>query len=247
MAREILKFIKVEKNYAEKQVLKGIDFSIAAGEFFAFVGANGQGKTTLMKGMLDFIQMDGGDIEIFGHSHRLTEARKPLAYLPERFNPPYFLTGRGFLQYMLQLHQRPYHEAAVLSVLKNLDLDPAALDGSVRSYSKGMTQKLGLAGCFLSEKPLLLLDEPMSGLDPKARVLLKRQLLRMKEAGCSLFFSTHLLADVEELCDRLAILHNGQLRFIGSPQACRESFPGQTLEESFIRCIDGELEASELQ
>jgi ABC-2 type transport system ATP-binding protein len=240
MSQEILKFTKVEKKYTGKVVLGGIDLSVAAGEFFAFVGANGQGKTTLMKGMLDFIEMDGGEIEILGKSHRLTASRESLAYLPERFNPPYFLTGREFLQYILKLHQRPYQEAAVLTMMNHLDFDPMALDRSVRSYSKGMTQKLGLAGCFLSEKPLMLLDEPMSGLDPKARVLLKRQLLRMKEAGCSLFFSTHLLADVEELCDRMAILHNGQLRFIGSPKSCRKQFPGQTLEESFINCIDAE-------
>ncbi len=124
----------------------------------------------------------------------------------------------------MKLHQRSFNEDAVLSMFAHLDLDPAALDSSVKSYSKGMTQKLGLAGCFLSEKPLLLLDEPMSGLDPKARVLLKRQLLRMKESGASLFFSTHLLADVEELCDRMAILHNGHLRFVGSPKSCRDRF-----------------------
>ncbi|MBF0357760.1 MAG: ABC transporter ATP-binding protein [Magnetococcales bacterium] len=238
MSKEMLKFTNVKKKFVEKEVLQGIDLTVETGEFFAFVGANGQGKTTLMKGMLDFLHMDGGEIEIAGKSHRSTEARSSLAYLPERFNPPYFLTGRSFLQYMMKLHQRPYHESVVLTMLDHLDLDKAALDKPVRSFSKGMTQKLGLAGCFLSEKPLLLLDEPMSGLDPKARVLLKRQLLRMKQAGYSLFFSTHLLADVEELCDRMAILHNGHLRFVGSPKECRKQFPGQSLEESFINCID---------
>ncbi len=96
MAQEILKFKQVIKNFADKKVLQGIDLSVKAGEFFAFVGANGQGKTTLMKGMLDFIQMDGGEIDIGGKSHLLTSARGSIAYLPERFNPPYFLTGRGF-------------------------------------------------------------------------------------------------------------------------------------------------------
>jgi ABC-2 type transport system ATP-binding protein len=238
MTEEILKFKQVTKNFADKKVLQGIDLSVEAGEFFAFVGANGQGKTTLMKGMLDFIKMDGGEIDIFGKSHLLTSARGSISYLPERFNPPYFLTGRGFLQYIMKLHQCAYDEDAVLSMFSHLDLDPAALGSSVKSYSKGMTQKLGLAGCFLSEKPLLLLDEPMSGLDPKARVLLKRQLLRMKENGSSLFFSTHLLADVEELCDRMAILHDGHLRFVGSPKACRDRFGGKSLEESFINCIE---------
>lgn len=238
LAQHAIYFNKVSKSFADNKVLAGIELAVGKGEFFAFVGANGQGKTTLMKGLLDFLQIDDGNIEIFATPHRQTAARTHLAYLPERFSPPHFLTGRGFLQYLLKLHQRPYMEAEVASLLRNLDLDAAALDLEVASYSKGMTQKLGLIGCFLSQKPLLLLDEPMSGLDPKARVLLKRQLLRMKAAGHTLFFSTHLLADVEELCDRMAILHGGQLRFVGSPKACRAHFGGKSLEESFITCID---------
>ncbi len=219
--------------------MNAVDLSVAAGEFFAFVGANGAGKTTLIKGLLDFVRIDGGRIDIFGQSHLLTAAREPLAYLPERFMPPYFLNGRGFLTYMMHLFRLDYSQEEAVAVLTDLDLDPAALDKPVRTYSKGMTQKLGLAACFLSGKKLLLLDEPMSGLDPKARVLLKRKLLSLKAAGRSLFFSTHLLADVEELCDRMAIIHSGRILFVGSPQRCRQLYPGNTLEESFIQCIEG--------
>lgn len=238
MAAATLQFKAVSKNFSGKPVLKGIDLAVSPGEFFAFVGANGTGKTTLIKGLLDFIQIDGGEIHLFGQSHRDTTSREHLAYLPERFTPPYFFTGRDFLKYMLRLHRRPFVEAEVRDIFQRLDLDPASQDKPVRTYSKGMTQKLGLAVCFLSQKKLLLLDEPMSGLDPKARVLLKRHLLHLKKAGLTLFFSTHLLADVEELCDRMAILHQGKIHYVGSPRGCRDRYPGATLEESFIHCIE---------
>ena len=236
---DILRFAGVRKRFASHEVLQGLDFSVRQGEFFAFVGANGQGKTTLIKGLLDFIRMDAGNIFIHGKDHRETQARAGVAYLPERFNPPYFLKGMEFLKYVIQLYRQPFHFDAVVATLSALDLDLAALDRPVRAYSKGMTQKLGLAGIFLSGRELLVLDEPMSGLDPKSRVLLKRRLLELKGEGRTLFFSTHLLADVEELCDCMAILHQGRLCFEGSPSLCRKKFPGKTLEESFIQCIEG--------
>ncbi|MBF0145059.1 MAG: ABC transporter ATP-binding protein [Magnetococcales bacterium] len=236
---DVLRFEGVRKRFAAHEVLQGLEFTVRQGEFFAFVGANGQGKTTLIKGLLDFIRIDGGNIFIHGKDHRETRARSGLAYLPERFTPPWFLKGGEFLRYVTRLHQQPFVADQVDEILADLDLEPAALKRHVRDFSKGMTQKLGLAGAFLSGRDLLVLDEPMSGLDPKARVMLKRRLLKFKEEGRTLFFSTHLLADVEELCDRMAILHSGHLRFEGSPADCRKDYPGNTLEESFIRCIDG--------
>ena len=107
----------------------------------------------------------------------------------------------------------------------------------VRSYSKGMTQKLGLAACFLARKDLYVLDEPMSGLDPKARALLKARLQDLRARGCTLFFSSHALADVEEICDRMASLHDGHLRFVGSPAECRRRYEADSLEQAYMRCI----------
>jgi ABC-2 type transport system ATP-binding protein len=228
---------QVVKNYDKKTVLKSIDLEIAQGEFFGLVGMNGAGKTTLLKCLLDFCAVDQGTIEIFGVSNRLTQAREPLAFLPERFMPPYYLTGKDFLTYMLRLQNIPYQTQAAEQALNELDLDLSALTKPVRSYSKGMTQKLGLAACFLAQKKLYVLDEPMSGLDPKARALLRARLQALREQGGTLFFSSHALADVEGICDRMAILHEGQLRFVGSPQACREQYAAETLEQAYMRCI----------
>ena len=100
-----------------------------------------------------------------------------------------------------------------------------------------MAQKLGLAACFLADKPLLVFDEPMSGLDPKARVLARLYLSSLRAGGGTVFFSTHLLADAAGLCDRMGVLHDGAMRFVGSPARLREMFPAATLEESWLACI----------
>jgi len=238
MNHDAIAFQNVTKRYGNVPVLNGLDFSVRAGECFGLVGVNGAGKTTLIKSLLDFCAIDGGEIALFGIPHRKTASRQALAFLPERFTPPYYLTGRDFLAYLLKLHGRAFAAGDAVAMLEALDLDPAALGRPVRAYSKGMAQKLGLAACFLSGKRLLILDEPVSGLDPKARALVKRHLLRLKAAGHTLFFSTHALPDVEELCDRMAILHGGEIRFVGSPAECRDRFESATLEQAFLNCIN---------
>jgi ABC-2 type transport system ATP-binding protein len=232
-----LEIQQLAKNYGKLPVLQPLDLTVQRGECFGLVGKNGAGKTTLIKCLLDFCDIDGGAIHILGIPHREHRARRPLAYLPESFMPPHALTGRDFLQYMLALRELPYVEEQALALCTALDLDPQALTRQARSYSKGMTQKLGLAACSLSQAELFLLDEPMSGLDPKARALLKRQLAQLKQAGKTVFFSSHVLADVEEICDRMAILHDGKLAFVGTPAACRTSYQADTLEAAYLACI----------
>ncbi len=237
MPTPALRFRQVVKRYGAVPVLDGVDLDIAAGECVALAGVNGAGKTSLFKCLLDFVALDGGSIEIFGACHRDPAARAPLAYLPERFAPPYYLTGDEFLRMMCKLHSQPWDAARAADLLAALELDPAAMRASVRGYSKGMTQKLGLAGCLLPAKPLLLLDEPMSGLDPKARAQFKACLLALCRAGTTILFSTHALADVDDIGDRLAILDGGILRFTGSPDQCRAQFGGATLEQAFLNSL----------
>ena len=226
------------KGFKSHDVLKGVNLQVKPGEYFGLVGMNGAGKTTLIKSLLDFCQIDRGSIRIFDTGHRQTAARDQLAYLPERFNPPYYLTGREFLRYMSRLHGVRYRRETVETLFHHLDLDLAALSRPVRTYSKGMAQKLGLATCFLSQRRLLVLDEPMSGLDPKARALFKDYLKEARDTGQTIFFTTHLLNDVESLCDRLAILHQGEVRFTGSPAACCEAYAAEDLERAYLNAID---------
>ncbi len=235
--RQALAFQGLAKSYGKKPVLLDISLSVDQGEFMGLVGANGAGKTTLIKCLLDFCGIDKGAIRIFDVPHTDEFARAPLAFLPEKFMPPYYLTGRDFLAYISRLHGAPYNEARVKSVLESIDLDGAALTKPVRQYSKGMGQKLGLAACFLFDKDLLVMDEPMSGLDPKARACLKRCLLDLKQKGKTLFFSTHLLNDVEMLCDRVVILHEGHVRFTGTTAECCEMYETDDFEQAYLRVI----------
>ena len=237
MSEIALRFSEVTKAYGATAALSALSLEVRRGEFFGLVGVNGAGKTTLMKCLLDFCDADGGAIEIFSVPHRDTSSRSRLAFLPERFNPPYYLTGRDFLRYSLELHRTPYDEAPVARMFEALDLEPAALDRPARAYSKGMTQKLGLAACLLSGKDLYVLDEPTGGLDPKARALLKSELKAARGAGHTVFFTSHALADVAEMCDRMAVLHAGRLRFAGTPGELTARYGAGDLEQAFLACI----------
>ena len=233
MAEPVVRFLRVSKSFGRASVLRGIELDIRPGEFLGLAGINGAGKTTLLKCLLDFCDLDEGEIRVHGVGHRRPEARRQLAFLPERFTPPYFLTGREFVRMMLRLASRGFDEARVRAMFDALDLDLSALDKPVRTYSKGMTQKLGLAACFLSDRELYILDEPMSGLDPKARACVRELLLALKGQGRTLLFHV-----------AFARGHRGNLRPYGNPapgnvclrgaaaalaRALRRSVPGARL------------------
>lgn len=240
MSDTALRFERVGKAYAGVTALHDFSLDVPRGEFLALVGVNGAGKTTLIKCLLDFCDADSGTIEIFGTPHVETAARARVAYLPERFTPPYYLTGRDFLLYMLGLYGAPYEEERVVRTFRALDLDPGALTRPARAYSKGMTQKLGLAACLLSGRALYVLDEPAGGLDPKARALFKQELRALRNGGNTVFFTSHALADVAELCDRMAVLHGGRLLFAGTPAELVRQHGGADLERAFLDCIAAE-------
>jgi ABC-type multidrug transport system ATPase subunit len=234
MKNAILSFRNLRKSYAGAEALTNFTLDVGRGACFGVVGVNGAGKTTLIKCLLDFCDFDSGEIYIDSIAHRETSSRAQLAFLPERFNPPYFLTGRDFLEHMSALYCTRYDDSEARNMFAELGLEPAALDKTARDYSKGMTQKLGLAACFLSGRELLVLDEPSSGLDPRARVLLKRKLAALREAGRTIFFTSHALADVEEMCDQVAVIHDGKLRFAGTPAELAASQHAQNIEQAFM-------------
>jgi len=233
----IIKCEQVVKHYAKNLVLDGVDLKIKQGEFFGLVGMNGSGKSTLIKSILDLVSIDSGSIKINNCSHRKVFSREDVAFLPDRFSPPAHLTAKDFIQYMLRLHASDSSQEKIDKVLDGLELDKSVMKESVNKLSKGMTQKLGLASCLLSGKKLLILDEPMSGLDPRARVLFKSQLKALKEQGATIFFSSHVLADVEELADTMAVLHNRKIVFTGSPDEFKTHYNAVNVEQAFMNCI----------
>jgi len=227
----------LRKEYGHHLALDNVSLTVPQGEFFGLVGENGAGKTTLIKCVLDFCDTQSGCIRLFGTDHRQTAARAGLAFLPERFNPPHFMTGREFLHFMAELHRHPHDDTRAKAAVSALQLDPAALDRQARTYSKGMTQKLGLAACLLSEKPMLILDEPTSGLDPKARALLKAELRRLHSEGRTIIMTSHALSDVEEMCSQMAVVHDRQLRYVGTPAEFLKTYRASRLEEAYLASI----------
>jgi ABC-2 type transport system ATP-binding protein len=231
------------KHFGAQCALDRITLELAPGAALGLVGANGAGKTTFIKCALDLCAPDAGRIELFGRDSRHASARARLAYLPERFVPPHYLLGREFLAMTLALAGSRFDTARAAALVAELELEPQALERPVRQLSKGMTQKLGLAACFLQERDLYLLDEPMSGLDPAGRLAVKSVLSRLNGGGRALFFTSHVLSDVEELCSTIAVLDAGRLRYRGAPADLRARFGEDNLERAFLKCIRSDADA----
>jgi ABC-type multidrug transport system ATPase subunit len=232
-----LRIAALTKRYRKLEALSRVELELAPGEAFGLVGANGAGKTTLIKCILDLTAYDSGSIAIFGIESKDPTSRGRLAYLPERFNPPYYLRAREFLAMMLELAGERYDASHVQGICDALELEREALEQPVRNLSKGMTQKLGLAGCFVVPRELYVLDEPMSGLDPAARVAVKALLRRLVAGGRTLLFTSHVLADVDELCASIAVLERGRLRWQGTPAGLCQRYADSSLERAFMKCI----------
>jgi len=212
---EIEQLSKVFRGKKGRQVeaLKGLTLSVHSSEVVGFLGPNGAGKSTTIKVLMGQIRASAGSARLFGKEVGTPEARRSVGYLPE--NPTFynFLTAREYLD----LVGRSFGMAPVAirretdRVLELLSLTDAARR-PIRGYSKGMVQRLGLAQTLLHDPDLFVLDEPMSGLDPVGRALVKDLMLDLKRAGKTIFFSTHVIADVEAVCDRVAIVAQGELR-----------------------------------
>jgi ABC-2 type transport system ATP-binding protein len=208
---------------------------------FGFLGPNGAGKSTLIKSLLGQIRPDGGRACLFGQPVGTAEARLRVGYLPE--NPAFydFLTAREYLDLVGRtfgmsagaIHRESDH------VLETLCLEEAA-QRPVRGYSKGMVQRLGLAQALLHAPDLFILDEPMSGLDPVGRALVKQLMLDLKGRGKTIFFSTHVISDVEAVCDRVGIINDGTLQAIHNVEHVLQSgIEGYSVK--FAGCPPGAL------
>ncbi|MDB6086892.1 MAG: multidrug transporter ATPase [Gammaproteobacteria bacterium] len=240
---DAIEFDRVSKRFGAQQALRSVSFTVPAGSIFGLVGLNGAGKTTLIKCLLDFTFPDSGDIRIFSHPATDAPARGPLAYLPERFIPPWYLTGLEYLQMMWRLYGVSPDRSRVEAAVAAIDLDPKHLVKRVGSYSKGSGQKLGIAAVLLSERSLLVLDEPMSGLDPRARACLKAEIKAAHARGATVLFSSHSLADIEELCDCFTLLHDGEIRYVGGAEELSMRTGVVTLDAAFLKAIEGPIPA----
>jgi len=235
----------VSADYGRGNVIENISFDVRTGETFGLVGLNGAGKTTLIKIILGLMEASKGFAALFGRQTLGAESKGMLAYLPEKFEPPFFLSGMEFIKFSLDLYGRPFKEADVLAAADRVSLSREALRRRVNTYSKGMRQKIGLMGTWLTECPLLILDEPMSGLDPRARVLVKDEIMACRNRGKTVFLSSHILADMDEMCDRVGVIHDRELKFLGTPAELKNKTQKENLERAFLKIIEGSTGASE--
>lgn len=223
--------------------VRPLTLQLAPGQVLGLLGPNGSGKSTTLKALAGLIAPSAGACRVFGHAAGSDEARALVGYLPESPQFPPHQTGREFLHYCAGLSSLAAATAGrrVTEVLGWSGLGEAA-ELKLRSYSKGMTQRLGLAQAVLHEPALVLLDEPAGGLDPEGRLGLNGLIRDLAARGTTVVFSSHLLAQAEEVCDRLAILGRGRLLAEGTPAellgADRGVAPGPSrLEKLYLEKI----------
>ncbi len=227
--REFGQKVKVAVNHLSLEVLSG--------EVFGFLGPNGAGKTTTMNVLLGFVPATRGAAYIFDVNVRQPIARQRIGYLPELTYYYKFLTAEELLRFYARVFRIPRSEIGtrIDAVLKLVELD-AARKRPIKSYSKGMQQRVGLAQALINDPDLLILDEPTSGLDPVGRMKVREIIQRLKHRGKTVFFSSHELGEVETVCDRVAILHQGELRAIGRVGELVEKYQCN-LEQAFLKII----------
>jgi ABC-2 type transport system ATP-binding protein len=219
-----------------KVALNGLDLEVRAGEVFGFLGPNGAGKTTTMNILLGFVPLTSGSASLFGIDVRQPIARQRIGYLPELTYYYKFLTAEELLRFYAKIFGLARHEAdqRIAELLKLVELEHAA-KRPIKSYSKGMQQRVGLAQSLINNPDLLILDEPTSGLDPLGRMKVREIIQRLKEQGKTVFFSSHELGEVETVCDRVAIVHQGELKAVGTVAEITAGH--ENLEKAFLKIV----------
>jgi ABC-2 type transport system ATP-binding protein len=230
-----IEILSLEKTYQvgfwrkrPKLALRPLRLTIEDGEVFGFLGPNGAGKTTTLKLLMGLVSPTAGSARILGMDLDDPRMKAQIGFLPEQ---PYFydhLTAQELLNYYAQLSGVPAKDRAkrVNSMLDRLGLRDAART-QLRKYSKGMLQRVGLAQAILHNPKVVFLDEPMSGLDPMGRREVRELIQELRNEGKTVFFSTHILSDAEALCDRVAVIHQGELRGVGAVAQLTAQSQGQ--------------------
>jgi len=232
----ILEVKNVVKFLAKKKILKNVSFSVKSGEIYGFLWPNGAWKTTTMKSIMGLIEPEEGEIKVFWETWLTLKAKEKIGFMPENTYLYKHLTGREFLKFngkFFNLSGKKL-EKRVNELLKRVWLKEAA-DDYLHSYSKWMLQRVWLAQSIINKPKLLFLDEPMSGLDPIGRKMVKDLLVSLRDDGTTIFFNTHILADVESICDRVSIIDKWKLIV----ESKKMSDIKWSLEDFFIEKVEG--------
>jgi ABC-2 type transport system ATP-binding protein len=228
------------------RALDGLSLRVERGEIFGFLGANGAGKTTTLKLLMRLMYPSAGGAAILGRDIGDTSMHAEIGYLPEH---PYFydyLTAREFLEYCAELfgYPRPERRRRAADVLARVRLEEKSWDKQLRKFSKGMLQRVGLAQALVNDPAVVFLDEPMSGLDPVGRREVRDLIASLRERGTTVFFCSHILSDIEVLCDRAAVLRRGRLARVGPLAELRAGVGERAMELVVTGAAAERLEAA---
>lgn len=236
----MLKIINLSKSYKNKKAINNISMEVNKGEIFGFIGHNGAGKTTTIKSIVGIHNFEEGDILINSKSIKKypVECKKEIAYIPD--NPDLYeaLTGIGYLNFIADIFQvdKMEREKKIKFYSEKFEMDKP-LGDLISSYSHGMKQKLAIISALIHSPKILILDEPFVGLDPKAAFTLKEIMRDFCNNGGSIFFSTHVLEVAEKICDKIAIIKDGELVTCGEMEKVKGD---KSLENIFMEMIDNE-------
>lgn len=229
---------KLKKDYKDVQALKGLDLIVEEGQVYGFCGPNGAGKSTTLKILVGLVYATGGDASIKGIDviNNGVEARNHIGYLPESYGMPGWDTPRKFLTYMGILSGMSKDEVAkaIEGIASEINLTEN-LDRRIKALSKGNKQRVGIAQALIHDPDILLFDEPTTGLDPLGRNEVLDAMKAFADKGKTVLFSTHILSDVEKICDKVGIIHEGLLIEQGSPEELRQKHGAKDLDEVFLK------------
>jgi len=230
------------------RALDGLTLSIEGGQIFGFLGANGAGKTTTLKLLMRLIFPTAGSARILGQDFQNVSVHQRIGYLPEN---PYFydyLTAREFLDYCAQLFglDAPVRRKRAADLLARVRLDEKRWDTQLRKFSKGMLQRVGLAQSIINNPEIVFLDEPMSGLDPIGRREVRDLIAALRQEGKTVFMCSHILSDIEVLCDRVAILRGGKLAQQGRLEDLRQQTSGNHQVEVIVSGVEHQSLSAQL-
>lgn len=230
----------LKKNYGKSEALHGISFEVAPGEIFALIGPNGAGKTTTLRIVSTILQPTSGTAMVYGLSVQkdAPRIREMISYLPEEAGAYKNMTGLAYLQFMAELFTAdPSAQRECIDLAAAITGLGERLHDKIGTYSKGMTRKLLLSRAVMTRPKLAIIDEPTSGLDVVASIELRKAIRASTVDGMAVLLSSHNMLEIEYLSDRVAIIDNGSIHDIGTPQGLKEKYGKSNLEEVFVEVV----------